>query len=265
MPRPSKKVGVKKTSKTYKKKKQLPKKEVKTAEEFQEELDNLTFANDIDIVRESKDNKDINIAFDRIFLKLKPRIQKIVGKFNIPGYDSFDIMQEALYALRYKAIKDYHRDRGSCEGIAPFDRFALLCIRRHLSTEFKSSLQNNRKKVLNQSISIDQENKSAKHDDLYLSSIIPASNGDVLDIIQSKEYHRNLITNLLSQLSKFEKAVLALYVQKYSYEEIAVRINDKRVKVKVDVKGVDNALSRVKQKAREILKEYESKDDSELD
>ena len=44
-----------------------------------------------------------------------------------------------------------------------------------------------------------------------------------------------------------------LYAQRYSYKEITDIINENREKVKINIKGVDNALSRIKIKARSLL------------
>lgn len=261
MPRPRKKVGAKQSkAKPKPSKKPLPPPEpedIKSEQEKLAEAENLRFIELIEIVRTTKNPKIENDAFIEIYERLKPRIQKMTNRFTIPGLNHDDIMQEALLALRIKAIKDYDQERGNGEGPAPFDRFALLCIRRHLSTEFKSSLQNNRKKVLNQSLSLDQESKGSD-DDLSLSSIIPSVDGDILSGLQEREYFRNLMTNLVKHLSRFEREVLGLYAQRLSYEEIADKINERRVKIKVNVKGVDNALSRIKKKAKTIIAEYDA-------
>lgn len=229
----------------------------------EENLDNLRCIKLINIVRRKKKSNAAEDAFVELLRILMPKIQKVVSRFNIPGYDSTDILQEALYALRYKAIKDYDEDRGTGEGPAAFDKFALLCIRRHLATEFKASYQN-KKRVLNQSVSIDKEtnnsNQSFGENEIYLSNIISdPKKTDILTNISNDEYYNNLQTLLFSNLSSFEKEVFVLYAQKFSYEEIAEKINDKRYKVKVNIKGVDNALSRIKHKAKFILQNYELK------
>jgi RNA polymerase sigma factor (sigma-70 family) len=215
----------------------------------------------INYIRKNKDEESTNKAFDELLEMLIPKIYKVVSKFKIPGCDHSDIMQEALYALRYKAIKDYDKERGTGDGPAPFDKFALLCIRRHLATEFKSSYQN-KKRVLNQSVSIYKETttSNSNEDDVSLSNII--SDPDALDIgdqSAENEYYTDLQNLLIEALSGFEKEVYVLYAQKYSYEEIADKINSRRQKVRVNIKGVDNALSRIKHKAREILRKYEKK------
>lgn len=260
MARPKKKVKVKKASKKQKKPVPVEPKDSVT----QEYDDNIKCISLINIIRRSKDEDKCNKAFEDLLKMLMPKIYKLISRFNIPGYNQDDILQEALFALRYKAIKDYDKARGFGEGPASFDKFALLCIRRHLATEFKSSYQN-RRRVLNQSVSIDKESSNHNQggdEDLSLANIL--SNPDEKDLITSvseNEYYTNLQNLLLEALSRFEKEVYLLYTQKYSYDEIALKINERRSKIRVNIKGVDNALSRIKHKAKEIIDKYESDED----
>jgi len=254
----SKVVKKKATKKTVKKKKKVP---VLSIEE--QEAQRCDFL--INTIRNSKKQTEIDAAFEEIVNRLKPRIQKLVNRFNIAGLDSLDIMQESLYALRYKAIKDYNAERGNGIGWPPFDRFSILCIRRHLSTEYKASYQN-KKRVLNSSLSFSyQSHSSGGDDELSLINIISSEDEPIVDQILEKEYYVDLITKLVKNLSPFEKEVFMLYAKKYSYEEIAEKINEKRVKVKVKVKGVDNALSRIKHKAKIILANYEQSNGNKED
>lgn len=216
----------------------------------------------LDVVKNG-DQQESDAAFEIVFDKVKPRIQALVNRFNIAGLDKSDILQESLYALRFKAIKDYNPERGHGEGWPPFERFAILCIRRHLSTEYKSSYQN-KKRVLNYSMSLNQDTSSSDEENMFLINIIQDETGyeDILDYVENKEYYSTLVKNLLENLSKFEKEVFVLYAQNYSYEEIAEKINENRVKVKIKIKAVDNALSRIKTKARGII-EFQDKNDED--
>jgi len=214
-----------------------------------------------DVASHPLEHSNANMAFEEISNRLKPRLSRIVGRFNIPGLGPEDIMQEALYALRYKAIKDFDPERGIGEGWSPFDKFSILCIRRHLSTEYKASYQN-KKRVLNQSISLNYETQTDSDDSLSLMNIISDGDQNVLDNVLDREYYRDLMGRLLKSLSDFEKEVFLLYAQKYSYEEIAAKINENREQPRVNIKGVDNALSRIKNKARTILLQYEQNDSS---
>jgi hypothetical protein len=82
----------------------------------------------------------------------------------------------------------------------------------------------------------------------------------VLGKLQNKEEFATLVNKLLSRLSKFEKQVFFLYAQQYTYEEISDIINRKfPQRSDVNVKGVDNALSRIKNKAKVIAKRHDAR------
>jgi RNA polymerase sporulation-specific sigma factor len=219
----------------------------------------LDFVALVDIVRKSRNNDRTNKAFNEIERRMRPRLRQISYKFTIPGSSQADVFQEALFALRYKAIKDYDKTRGNDTGPYPFEKFAVLCVRRHLSTKLKASYQN-KSKVLNLSISLDQDRNDGSENNLFLANIVPCTEGGVLETVGDNEYHKRLFSQLFKKLSDFEKQVFVLYVQKRSYEEISDIINAKLKKSKkrhrANVKSVDNALSRIKNKSREIFKKY---------
>jgi len=253
----NKKVGVKKKKKKndVKNKKNVIQNNIQDENELIEK-ENLKYIKLINKIRSTTDEKVSNIAFEQILDSIKPRIQKIVSKFNIPGLDHADVYQESLYALKYKAIKDYDKKRGSGEGPASFERFAVLCIRRHLATEFKASFQN-RKKVLNTASSLDQE-KKGQDEDLSLISIIPSDTDSVINFLGDNELYKSFLTELTTSLSGFEKSVFSYYANGDTYEEIAEKINVKSSVIPmINVKSVDNALSRIKNKAKYIAEQNE--------
>ena len=225
-----------------------------------EDVKKLDYIKLVNIVRSRGrvDKKRINDAYNELETRVKPKIMYIVSQFYIPGCSPDDVYQEALYALRFKAIPDYDKSKGN-HGPYPFDNFAVLCIRRHLSTKLKSSFQN-KKKALNTSISLDQDRNNDNNDSLFLSDILPKTSETISDTVEKQEYYKGLIGGLFSKLSKFEKKVFMLYIKKYSYEEIAVVINksykSKGLKKRVNVKSVDNALSRLKQKGKDVFDKY---------
>tara|TARA_Y100000310_G_C20693925_1_gene824161 strand:- start:2688 stop:3443 length:756 start_codon:yes stop_codon:yes gene_type:complete len=228
-----------------------PKATIKTPENFAD----VDYIELVDIVRKSRRKTRIDEAYRQIEKRMRTKLQQISFKFYIPGMSNDDIYQESLYALRYKAIKDYDKTRGSTDEPYPFDKFAILCIRRHLATNLKASYQN-KKKVLNQSISLDQERNESSQDFLFLSDILPLTDSNILDDLERKEYYTRLFTALFKKLSDFERQVLILYAKKYSYEEIAEKVNKMRKKknlYKISTKSIDNSLSRTKSKARIIF------------
>ena len=85
--------------------------------------------------------------------------------------------------------------------------------------------------------------------------------------MDDKEYYRQLLYKLFDKLSKFEKKVLLLYVQRYSYDQIMIIINKnykyKKSKKRVRIKSIDNALSRIKDKGKDVFDKYQEKNKEE--
>ena len=222
-------------------------------------IEDLKYEDLVEIVRGKSRKARKNKAYNEIEKRIKIKILYIIRKFYIPGLNSDDVLQEALFALRFKAIPDYDGSRGSGDLPYPFDKFAMLCIRRHLSTILKSSFQN-KKKALNTSLSLDQDRGSHDDENLYLSDILPKTDVTIIDLIGEKEYYKTLFSGLYRKLSKLEKIVFVLYTYRFSYEEITAKINKiyrkNGVKRLVNVKSIDNSLSRIKQKGKEIFDKY---------
>jgi RNA polymerase sporulation-specific sigma factor len=141
----------------------------------------------------------------------------------------------------------------------PFDKFAVLCIRRHLSTLLKSSFQN-KKKTLNMSLSLDQDRGSHADENLFLSDVVPKTDETVVESVGDREYYNKLFAKLKKYLSPLEQRVFILYTYKYSYEEISAILDEyykrNKIRKRTNVKGIDNALSRIKQKAKLVYKRY---------
>lgn len=227
-----------------------------------EKIPELDTINLVEIVRRCKSREKIEVAYSEIVSRIKSKIYKISLQFYIPGLSQEDVYQESLYALRYKAIKDYNKDRGKGDEPFPFDRFAMICIRRHLSTQRKSSYQNKRK-VLNTSISLNKERSDPDGEIVFLSEILPKTDGTVIESVGEDEYIKTLLSKLYERLSELEKEVFVLYAQRYSYEDMAKIINKQKNIRSTNIKSIDNALSRIKLKAKEIFDKFGDFDDHE--
>jgi DNA-directed RNA polymerase specialized sigma24 family protein len=231
-------------------------------------LSDLEFPDLVDIVKSrSKQKKDIlrgNEAYNELEKRMKNKIGYISSKFFIPGYTKDDIHQESLYALRFKAVPDYKKEVIGRNGPYPFDKFAVLCIRRHLSTLLKTCYQN-KKKALSTSISLNQDRNDDSSESLFLIDILSDGGDLIIDSLGEKEYYKKIFSKLFSKLSGFEKKVFILYYQRYSYEEISDIINKKYksegLKKRINVKSIDNALSRLKQKGKDIFNKYGNEDE----
>jgi len=236
---------------------------VKSDKEIEKEKRIQAFIKLVEVVRNAKSAKKIDEAFDEIVKMMRAKILHLSYSMKIPGLKMEDLYQEALFALRYKAIKDYDQTRSNRAEISPFDSFAVLCIRRHLSTKLKASYQG-KQRVLNNSISLDQDRSNGSSVEEYstLAEIMPYTAQDAFLEIKNREDFSYLVKRLWEKMSDLEQKVFILYRQNMSYEEITKIINKniKNKKEKINVKSIDNALSRIKSKGKEIYIQYEKTD-----
>jgi RNA polymerase sporulation-specific sigma factor len=175
-------------------------------------------------------------AYDRIVKRYYGFVRLKASSYFLIGGDSDDLIQEGLVGL-YKAVRDYRTDRESS-----FRNFAELCITRQIITAVKTSTRN-KHTPLNEYVSFSQTPAASGGDgDPTLDEMLPGPrvHDPVNQAISSEELH-SLVSCLSSVLSELESAVLALYLDGYSYEVVAEQLG-------CDTKTVDNALQRVKRK-----------------
>ena len=175
-------------------------------------------------------------AYDRIVRRYYGFVRLKASSYFLIGGDSDDLIQEGLVGL-YKAVRDYRTD---CE--SSFRNFAELCITRQIITAVKTSTRN-KHTPLNEYVSFSQSPAASSGDgDPTLDEMLPgpAAHDPVNQVISSEELH-SLVGCLSSVLSELESSVLSLYLDGYSYECVAERLQ-------CDTKTVDNALQRVKRK-----------------
>ncbi len=186
-------------------------------------------------------------AYDRIVKRYYSFVRLKASSYFLIGGDADDLIQEGLVGL-YKAVRDFRTDRESS-----FRNFAELCITRQIITAVKTSTRN-KHTPLNEYISFSQTPAASGGDgEPTLDEMLPGPrvHDPVNQAISSEELH-SLVACLSSVLAELESAVLALYLDGYSYEVVAEQLN-------CDAKTVDNALQRVKRKvgahltSREVL------------
>jgi RNA polymerase sporulation-specific sigma factor len=175
-------------------------------------------------------------AYDRILKRYHGFVRLKASSYFLIGGDSDDLIQEGMVGL-YKAIRDFRTDRESS-----FRNFAELCITRQIITAVKTSTRN-KHTPLNEYISFSATPAASGGDgDPTLDELLPGptAHDPANQAISTEELH-SLVECLSSVLSDLESAVLSLYLDGYSYETVAERLE-------CDTKTVDNALQRVKRK-----------------
>ncbi len=156
-------------------------------------------------------------------------------KIHLPGSDRDDLKQESMIGL-YDAIMDY--DREKCPN---FTSFIAIRIRSHL---IGALVYLNRKKhqVLNMAASL----YSSDEDDKAFIDVLPGRSPDPLKMVIAKENEEELHKLVIEKFTRLENIVLAYRVRGFSYQEIAQAVD-------IDIKSVDNAVSRIKKKAESFL------------
>jgi RNA polymerase sigma-H factor len=185
-------------------------------------------------------------AYDRIVKRYYGFVRLKASSYFLIGGDSDDLIQEGLVGL-YKAVRDYRSDRESS-----FRNFAELCITRQIITAVKTATRN-KHTPLNQYVSFSQSPAAAGDSDSTLDEVLPGPTAsDPVNQVIATEELESLVTCLSGVLSELESRVLSLYLDGYSYEVIAERLD-------CDTKTVDNALQRVKRKVGTHLASREVK------
>ena len=201
---------------------------------------------DENLINEAINNQN-NVALDCLMSRYKDIVNMKASKFFMVGSEKDDIIQEGYIGL-YKAVKSFDKEKQNS-----FKTFATICIERQLITAVKNS---NRQKhmPLNSSVSL---NAAAFDEDengeTTVIEVLDTKKGaeDPLEIITRREYFDSVEKNINNNLSDFEKDVLNLYKNGYSYVFIAD-------KLKTKVKSVDTAIQRIKKKAAKIKKQLEA-------
>ena len=180
---------------------------------------------------------------DFLMEKYKGLVRQKAKAMYLWGGENDDLIQEGMIGL-FKAVEDYEPDAG-----ASFYSFAELCISRQMYTAIKAS-QRKKHLPLNSYVSL---YTSGKREDgkeaLPLAETIEAgAESNPEELLLNTEYANAFEKELKDQLSKLENRVLYLHLMGMDYLKIA-EVMDK------SPKAIDNALQRIKGKARHILEE----------
>ena len=177
-------------------------------------------------------------AENELLERHKDTVMKISRGYFIIGGELEDIVQEGMIGL-YKAIKNFKTDKN-----ATFKTFAITCIKHQIQTAIKKA---NTKKNLPLSNSVSLQNFSENEEEEFLPvNLIFQVSPD--EKIIGRENYKDLIETIKQTLSKKEFEVLKYYLRGYSYKEIAEFLG-------LNQKSIDNSLSRIKNKLKNIHKE----------
>lgn len=174
-------------------------------------------------------------AFAYLFRRYSARVFALARRYFAPGNDRDDLVQEATIGF-FKAIRDFRGDRGS------FGSFVELCVRRQIITFIKSATRQ-KHALLNSAISIDAP-VFEDSDDSLASRLAARGKVDIDETTDAVSF----LTILAERCSDLERGVLSLYARGYTFAEMAWELG-------VHYKSIDNAVWRVKVKAKRLISE----------
>ncbi len=174
-------------------------------------------------------------AEERLVMRYNRLVRVCARPYFLVGGDSEDLIQEGMIGL-LAAIRGFQADKD-----ARFRTYAEVCIRNRIRSAARSAARD-KHTPLNRSVSLglplcDQESEG------YGSDLESPE-----DMLIGREESRARIEAMRGKLSPFEKTVLDLYLEGFSYREIALRVNKPE-------KSVDNAVQRIRRKAAEWFTE----------
>lgn len=173
---------------------------------------------------------------DYILNKYKPLVLRKANAMYLIGGDTEDLIQEGMIGL-FKAIRDYRQEKETS-----FFHFAELCINRQLYSAVEAS---NRKKYapLNSYVSFySQSGEEGKP----LAETLPTDDADNPEqLVIDQENVRLFLERARDSLSPMERVVLDESLAGLNYLQIAKKLGK-------SPKSIDNALSRIKAKIRQM-------------
>lgn len=181
-------------------------------------------------------SENIEEANDIIMEKYYPLVTSISNKMNKYinncGVDRVDLIQEGMIGLT-NAINSFKDQKDTS-----FYTYARTCIERSMIS-FIISVNRKKHQILNESVSYDNPN-------LIIDKVLKDENNP-LDIMINDSEIKITEEKIKNKLTTFEDQVFSLMLSGFKYKEIA-DILDK------DSKSIDNAIQRIRTKARAVLK-----------
>lgn len=193
--------------------------------------------NDYELVSMAQElNEDaINLLHKKYQSIIYRKCRKMLKFLHNKGVDLSDLIQEGNLAVEL-AIKSFN----PIDDVS-FYTFVNLCIDRQL-INLLNITNRNKHKILNEAMPLENNDDS----EISLIDIIEDNSYNPEREIITEEQLKELYQDIMDELTNFESFVFGLRTQGLSYKEIA-DVLDK------DIKSVDNAVQRIKQKIKCII------------
>ena len=178
-------------------------------------------------------------SMEVILQSFKPKVTAICREYFLLGADFDDLLQEGMIGL-YKAIMGFNAEKND-----KFSSFASMCIHHQIQNAVKVA-NSKKNQPLNDYVSINIEGKFSENDDSP-KIILQAPDKGAEQVSLDKESEKILYQKVRDVLTKEQYGILLMYLNGYSYAEIANQYN-------IATKKVDNNIQAIKRKLKMILK-----------
>ncbi len=169
-----------------------------------------------------------------LYERYKQLVRSRAHSYFLIGADHEDLVQEGMLGL-YKAVCEYDTDKA-----ASFKSFAEICITRQILSAIKNATRK-KHNPLNHYVSLNSSPVEADGELTLLDTMRSLRVADPEDVVIGRENFERMVQYLETTLSPMERRVLSLYLDGFSYPQIAACIQK-------PLKSVDNAMQRVKHK-----------------
>ncbi len=176
-----------------------------------------------ELVKRAKEGDET--AIEQLVDNYKGLIRAYANRYYLVGGDKDDLLQEGMLGLFY-AVTKYDENKGS------FPAFVELCVLRQILDAVKRDNAAKQKPLYNYV------------DIIALGDMTDGENTPLEQLLQ-KEFFQRVVQAVNDQLTQFERSVILLFADGFSYDAIAEKTGK-------SYKAVDGAL----QRARKKLLEY---------
>lgn len=193
---------------------------------------NLEILTDEELVAlAQKENKQ---AMTYLIEKYKSVVKGVSRSYFLIGGDDQDLFQEGLIGL-FNAIVSYN-------GKVSFKNYVYVCVKNNIVSTIRKYNNQKNLPLLNYVSLTGQVNMDTDKTEYVIDEKISDPETEYINRESTEELQAK-IKNTLSQL---ENTILGLYLQGFSYAEIAEKTNKQ-------VKSIDNAIQRIRRKVYEII------------
>lgn len=167
-------------------------------------------------------------AMETLILRYRYLVTAIAHSYFLVDGDVEDLIQVGQIGV-FKAITTY-------KGKVEFKYYVYKCVKNSVLSAIKKSTTN-KNFALNNAIPLAKFVEGDNDKNILLADL----KFDPVEKLINTESEEELLNSIKNSLSNYENEILSLYLQGYTYVEIADKLSKKP-------KSIDNALQRIKKK-----------------